>query len=460
MKNLFYFRTVFYQHVDSMAALLLKHLPQSFFGSEKVLREKMNKLYGEESYSEQIHLSKKKLAAKFYILLLIFLFFLTTLTLYHALARQEIHAIIRPQPAEGKELHTFRLEIKEGDMTYAQDLSIHVSERERTNEEIHALLKLTEGKIKEAILNQNEDLNHIYSDLNLYTVDEETGVNLKWKSLRKDLINNQGQVYSTFLEQEEAATLEFELSMGKSKQKGSLNLKVVPFMEYASLKEIMSRKLNLFLTDISQDKRASSIKLPEAFGSIKVRWYKKGDDFRGLLIVFFVIGLLLLHYTKYSSLNKRIKKNKEEIEKEYPHFISKLVLLLSTGLIFQSAIEKIVFDYKAQSSQKKYFYNQLSIMMHNVEESKAYLMDELNDFSKRCGVKELMRFAVIIKENLMSGDLLSEKLGKEAEEVWKNRKRKAEELGKLAETKLVFPMVLLLLVLIMIVMMPAFLEMK
>ena len=49
-------------------------------------------------------------------------------------------------------------------------------------------------------------------------------------------------------------------------------------------------------------------------------------------------------------------------------------------------------------------------------------------------------------------------LEKEALEAWDERKRKARVLGEAAATKLLFPMVLMLLVVMAIIMVPAFLS--
>jgi tight adherence protein C len=43
--------------------------------------------------------------------------------------------------------------------------------------------------------------------------------------------------------------------------------------------------------------------------------------------------------------------------------------------------------------------------------------------------------------------------------MWQNRKKRVEELGKLADTKLTFPLTILLLVLIMVTITPALLAM-
>ena len=54
---------------------------------------------------------------------------------------------------------------------------------------------------------------------------------------------------------------------------------------------------------------------------------------------------------------------------------------------------------------------------------------------------------------------MTEKLESESDILWTQRKKIAEEKGRIAETKLTFPLALLLLVLILITAAPAIMEM-
>jgi tight adherence protein C len=94
-----------------------------------------------------------------------------------------------------------------------------------------------------------------------------------------------------------------------------------------------------------------------------------------------------------------------------------------------------------------------------VQQTKAPLIYELKDFSKRTGISELIRVSNIIGDNINKGSSLAEKLQGESEFLWLSRKKKAEEQGRLAETKLTFPLVILLIVLIMITIAPALFDM-
>jgi tight adherence protein C len=84
---------------------------------------------------------------------------------------------------------------------------------------------------------------------------------------------------------------------------------------------------------------------------------------------------------------------------------------------------------------------------------------ELRKYAELSGIREMLRFAAIVNDNIDKGSTLAEKLEAESSLLWYNRKKKAEELGRLADTKLVLPLLILLLLLIMITIAPALMAM-
>ena len=84
---------------------------------------------------------------------------------------------------------------------------------------------------------------------------------------------------------------------------------------------------------------------------------------------------------------------------------------------------------------------------------------EFADVAARSGQREVMRFSAILSDNIDKGTSLSDKLVRESEMLWALRKKSAEEAGRIAETKLTFPMALQLLVVILVTVTPAAMEM-
>jgi tight adherence protein C len=90
-------------------------------------------------------------------------------------------------------------------------------------------------------------------------------------------------------------------------------------------------------------------------------------------------------------------------------------------------------------------------MDSGISEAEAY-----RRFGERCGQVKYKTLATLLIQNLQKGSRhLSDLLEKESVEAWEERKRKARVLGEAAATKLLLPMVLMLLVVMAVIMLPA-----
>ena len=86
-------------------------------------------------------------------------------------------------------------------------------------------------------------------------------------------------------------------------------------------------------------------------------------------------------------------------------------------------------------------------------------MEAYRHFGERCGQMKYKTFSTLLIQNLQKGSKrLADMLETESQEAWEERKRKARVLGEIASTKLLVPMVLMLLVVMALIMIPAFLS--
>ena len=83
----------------------------------------------------------------------------------------------------------------------------------------------------------------------------------------------------------------------------------------------------------------------------------------------------------------------------------------------------------------------------------------INEYAVKHDVKELIRIAAILRENEKRGSDVIESLARESRYLWDERKIIARESGKAIDTKMSYPLGLLLIVLIVITIAPALLNM-
>jgi len=172
--------------------------------------------------------------------------------------------------------------------------------------------------------------------------------------------------------------------------------------------------------------------------------------------IFVVVLMIAIAYFSDNELNEKIKKRRLTIQMDFPDFLNKLVLLIDAGMTVSRAWEKAVEDNKKDSV----LYNELETVLTEIKSGKSE-QQAYEDFSKRCRTPEVTRLMSVLIQNLRKGnsDLVSV-LRTLSNECWLMRKNAARKLGEEASTKMIFPMMLMLIAILIIVATPAMLAMQ
>ncbi|QIB69271.1 hypothetical protein Ami103574_08015 [Aminipila butyrica] len=228
-----------------------------------------------------------------------------------------------------------------------------------------------------------------------------------------------------------------------------------------SLQTAALSKLNAAIYGINKGDSGKVVYLPEHIEGMKgIAWSQEQD--RPLPMVVLTGGFLLLctYWKRYDELKQLKKTCQESIERELPDFLSKLILLMNAGLVLTAAFRKIVEDHNCREGRKcSYFYSQLTEINLQVDQTNASMVGELKSFAERSRNREFMRIVNVLAENIHKGTELVKILQDENNFLWFQRKKSAEEKGRIAETKLTLPLALQLVVLIVITLAPAMLDM-
>jgi len=170
-----------------------------------------------------------------------------------------------------------------------------------------------------------------------------------------------------------------------------------------------------------------------------------------LYCVFCVFVTVILACMPDKELNKRIMERKKSIQMDFPDFLNKLTLLVNAGMTVSKAWEKVVVD----SKQKGAMYEELAAAMSDIRAGKSEYR-AYEEFAKRCRTPEITRAVSIILQNLKKGNSeLVSVLRVYANECWEMRKNTAKKLGEEASTRLLAPMMLMLVAILLIVAAPA-----
>ncbi len=133
-----------------------------------------------------------------------------------------------------------------------------------------------------------------------------------------------------------------------------------------------------------------------------------------------------------------------------------LSLFLEAGLVVSSAFDELI---NLNANSEKMLYKLLLALDRECKEKNMPLINELFIFSQKVRSKALMRFSSLVLDNKSKGSALAEKLDKERAQMQNSRLNLAKGKAKEAETKLCFPLMLLLISLITICSAPALMQM-
>lgn len=220
------------------------------------------------------------------------------------------------------------------------------------------------------------------------------------------------------------------------------------------------QQMRQVIAQLNADTASERVRLPDHLETgERLIWKQVQDTSLPLYFIMALAAAALIYKMRFYEIEKEEKQAAESIVRELPEFINKLVLLLNAGVVLNTAFLKAVDDRMKRGRAPDYFYTQLERVCRSVQEVNGSLHQELRRFAKRSGVKELMRISNIISDNVSKGADLAEKLKKENDLLWFSRKQQSEEKGRLAETKLTLPLVILLSVLILITIAPALMGM-
>jgi len=160
------------------------------------------------------------------------------------------------------------------------------------------------------------------------------------------------------------------------------------------------------------------------------------------------ILIIVLVYAMYDELNDSVKKRRKAISKQFPNVVSKLALLVTSGMIMERAWKETAY------SQEVELYKE---MQKTSEELENLVSPEsaYSNFINRCNTKESAKLASAIMQNLSKGNAEIGKLLKDmAREAWQERRHTAKRDAEKANSKLMIPTMLLFLAILVMLMLP------
>ena len=411
---------------------------------------------------DQIDSIKRFYICKKVVLLLMVLFFTNFFSLlYQTSAESNLlpdNYIKRPEFNQGSESITLDVLVTEDQKTILEEeITIDVSEEEYDDSELEEKLAYSKRYIEKTVLGNNKSADYINTNLNFPTSIPRTGIKVSWETKNNKLIDSDGLVHNEELLGNELVEVTATLSYKGRKEMYTMYFNVFP-KEYSKEDITRNRLLEVLKEENSRSKTENLYKLPDSIENQKISWAEKKDNTPLLLIALGLISGIAVFVLMDRNLTTLVEKRNQELLLDYPEIINKFTLLIGAGMSLSNAWIKIAKDYKENATKKRYAYEEINItaaeLMIGTSEVTAY-----EHFGKRVKLLPYLRFSSLIAQNVKKGSAeLLNQLELEAAEAFEERKEIAKRMGEEAGTKLLLPMVLMLLIVLAIIMIPAFLS--
>ena len=196
--------------------------------------------------------------------------------------------------------------------------------------------------------------------------------------------------------------------------------------------------------------------MPALYEGEEIIWHEEEDKSSILLALLTVVAAVLVYVLSDQDLHKLNGVRRELLKREYPVLLMKLTLYMEAGLTLRGSFIRVAETYRRNSKKDHPLCQELIIACNEFTSGMAegVVYEQLG---RRLDMQEYMRMSMLLSQNLRKG---SSELRKRLEQESQNavaenlqyHKRKGEE----AQTKLLFPMMGLLLMVMVLVMVPAF----
>lgn len=339
-----------------------------------------------------------------------------------------------------------------------EPLTVTVGEQRYTKNEVPAILEEAGEKLEKIVLGENVSLDEVRHNLNLIDEIPDTGIDVAWELNNYEVLNLMGELKEDELT-EEGTLVELSALLSYGEEEAVHTFYVKLFPPELSEKERMVKELE---RQIEEEEAESSeqkyLILPDTLDGKSVSWKYAGDSRAGGLFILGVVAAASVYFLEKQKKKQLIHERNRQLTSDYPQLISQFTLFLGAGMTARKAWFKMAQEYERQRAQKgtRVAYEEMVYAMHEIQggisEGECY-----ERFGARCGLASYRKFGAMLSQNLRKGTRgLTEQLKKEAVDAFEDRKNQARKLGEEAGTKLLGPMFMMLGVVLVIIVVPAF----
>lgn len=344
----------------------------------------------------------------------------------------------------------------------SQEVTVSVGERRYTEDEAEELFLKAIQYLKEKVRGNNPSLEKVTEKLNFYKAIPGTSITVTWIPTDYKLLSSDGSIYNNEIPKEGVATsVKAVLNYYEVKKEYVIDLHLMP--KQYSEEEIFKQKLIEEMKSLSDRTSYDPLlELPSEVEGYKLGWKQRSSNTGVTIFILGFAATLMIWIYSERQLEQQMKKRKEQMLLDYPDIVNKFTLLINAGMTIRQAWFKISEDYVCKVNDnhmiQRHLYEEMLVTVRELKlgipEKTAY-----EQFGRRVGLIPYIKFSALLSQNLIKGTRgFTDLLIIEATQAFEDRKEAVRRLGEEAGTKLLIPMMILLILVFLIIMIPAFMS--
>ena len=362
------------------------------------------------------------------------------------------NTVNRPSPGESDTTEELQYEVS-GDKT---DITLDVPATLHSKEEKEASIEKAKEEIDESFLGKNEDLDSVNRDVVMKESYVDGKVKAEWQLNDYKMVGAEGALNYDNITEEKVLEANVKLTFEDMTEDYSFSFRIVPLDASSSIG--LDYYIKKAVRELFKDE-GEVITLPDKVEGNEVVWSKK-YTFLGAKIALLGIAAAICMVLGQLKEEKNKKENHlKKLRRDYPKIVEGLALYVGAGLSVKNSIYRLCEEYSKRRDDKvEPGYEGLIKVCREIEEGRSELK-AYEALPKYCPTREYRRLTSLLTNNLKKGTKgLTEQLNREEEDAFDMERNMVKIAGEEASTKLLFPMIGLLGIVLIIIIAPALLN--
>lgn len=361
----------------------------------------------------------------------------------------EITKLKRPESYENAEDINFGMEVSGIDDKEQLQYTGQIGVKKIAEGEIQDYLIKTLDQVEKSMFREGESREKVLTGVNIPSRLPENPVNISFGTSESGVLLENGDINFDLVKEKQLLTVKLLADYEGKEAERSVDITVFPKLltEEERIRLAVKDEMDKLLAGGENE----IIEMPGEVEGHGVKVFIPKEEITGSITGFTLLLIICLFVSFNENNKKKIKDREEELKNGYTEFVGRFVILLGAGLSVSAVWKKLEAGFASNKSLSEEIRLTLWETANGKTEREAY-----ENFGKRIGGTQYAKFVSVINQSLKlgSGQLLA-RLEAESEAAMFERRNRAKVMGEVADTKLLLPMMLQLVLIMLIIMVPA-----